>query len=94
MSHARVPREAADTQARPVLEESAVLAALKIHRDYRDIVKELKANGFEVIRARRRCHIHVLDIDGNLVAVFPATPSDHRALENTRAQLRRAGAIT
>lgn len=58
-------------------------------KDIRKLCKELRAQGFEV-RTTRRGHLLVRR-DGVVVAGIAGTPSDHRSVKNSIAQLRRAG---
>lgn len=58
-------------------------------KDIRKLSKELTAQGFQ-IRTTRREHL-LVQRDGVTVAGFAGTPSDHRSIKNSIAQLRRAG---
>lgn len=56
--------------------------------DSADYLDGLKAQGFRVVRSRRKNHLKVYD-GGRLVAVQSGTPSDWRALANLRGDVRR-----
>ncbi|CAI9413168.1 hypothetical protein [Nocardioides sp. T2.26MG-1] len=58
-------------------------------KDIRKLCKELKNQGFHV-RATRRGHF-LVEREGVVVAGLAGTPSDHRSIKNSLAQLRRAG---
>jgi biotin operon repressor len=58
-------------------------------KDIRKLCKELKNQGFNV-RATRRGHL-LVEREGVVVAGLAGTPSDHRSIKNSIAQLRRAG---
>ena len=58
-------------------------------KDIRRVFKALEAQGWRIDRGKR--HFKCKAPNGGLVTI-PSTPSDHRALLNARAQLRRAGA--
>lgn len=52
-----------------------------------DLVREVKKNGWTVERRTR----HWLATGGPTPITIPGTPSDYRAIENSRQQLKRAG---
>jgi hypothetical protein len=58
-------------------------------KDIRKLCKELSRQGFD-IRATRRGHL-LVERGGVVVAGLAGTPSDHRSIKNSLAQLRRAG---
>lgn len=58
-------------------------------KDIRKLCKELNNQGFE-IRTTRRGHL-LIEREGIVVAGLAGTPSDHRSVKNSIAQLRRAG---
>jgi len=58
-------------------------------KDIAKVIRELRAQGFEV-KPGRSGHWKVYK-DGRLIATLPATPSDVRGVRNTIAVLRRAG---
>jgi hypothetical protein len=60
--------------------------------DVRIVLAQAKANGFDVRRTGGG-HIQVCDAEGTPLATTGSTPSDHRAVRNFRAQLRRAGVL-
>ncbi|AKF14347.1 hypothetical protein SEA_VINCENZO_85 [Mycobacterium phage Vincenzo] len=57
--------------------------------DVKALVDAIRAVGGDVQHSRNQ-HLRVY-VDGKLVTTMPSTPSDHRALKNTIADLRRAG---
>jgi predicted RNA binding protein YcfA (HicA-like mRNA interferase family) len=59
--------------------------------DHKQLIKSLEAQGFEVVKSKRRGHFKVYQ-DGKMVTVFPATTRNRRGMENLRATLRRLGA--
>jgi len=58
-------------------------------KDLRKVVKELKAQGFDVA-VTKRGHLMV-SRDGRVVATFSGTASDWRSFRNGMAAVRRAG---
>lgn len=60
-----------------------------MHKDLRALKKKLIEQGFEVTPTKNGHH--VVRKDGQRVAHFGSTPSDHRAMANLLAFLRRAG---
>lgn len=58
-------------------------------KDIRKLRKELTNQGFNV-RTTRRGHL-LVEREGVVVAGLAGTPSDHRSIKNSIAQLRRAG---
>lgn len=65
---------------------------MKIHRDWRPLVKELKLAGYVVLPGGNHYGIHRVS-DGKKVNQLPSTPSDHRAVLNKRCDLRKAGIL-
>lgn len=63
-----------------------------IHKDLRPLVKELRKRGYTIAQTRGN-HYGVYAASGTLLQVFAATASDHRAIKNLRADLRRKGMI-
>lgn len=59
-------------------------------KDLKKIFKALEDQGWRI--DRRGKHVKCKPPSGPIVTV-PSTPSDHRSLLNSRAQLRRAGAV-
>lgn len=57
--------------------------------DVKQLIRQLERHGCE-IRRTRRGHF-LVSFDGRVVGGLPGTPSDHRSLPNSRAQLRRNG---
>jgi hypothetical protein len=62
------------------------------HKDLRPLVKQLKRGGYDV-RQTKGNHWGVYAASGQLLVVFSATASDHRAVRNLRADLKRRGII-
>lgn len=58
----------------------------------RKLVAEAEAAGWTVERTRNN-HIRFLSPDGKHLIVCGSTESDHRAIRNTKARLRRAGLV-
>jgi predicted RNA binding protein YcfA (HicA-like mRNA interferase family) len=54
----------------------------------KELLRAAEARGWRVELTRRGGHVRLVHPDGAVV-VAAATPSDHRALANLRAQLRR-----
>lgn len=54
----------------------------------RELVKDLRQHGF-VVTLTGGGHLKVTHPDKPGIVFMPSTPSDHRAVENTLAQLRR-----
>lgn len=65
------------------------MAQTFVPKDYRPLVKAAKKAGW-ILRPKKR-HLLLESPDGATLVGFPGTPSDHRSLLNTRAELRRAG---
>lgn len=63
------------------------MAKMIIHRDIREIVKALEAQGCTVERSNGK-HIKVYK-DGNFVFSLPSTPGRGRWKQNLEASLRR-----
>lgn len=61
-------------------------------KDLRPLVKQLKKAGYTVAPTKGG-HYGVYAPDGALLQVFAASASDHRALKNLRADLKRKGMI-
>lgn len=57
------------------------------------MIRELRAQGWTVTQAKRSGHWKALAPDGKGISHFPGTPGDGRSLANTKAQLRRMGAV-
>lgn len=62
-----------------------------IHKDWKPLVRELRRAGYKVKPGSN--HHRILNKNGKFVAPLATTPSDHRALKNQRAQLRRNGIL-
>jgi hypothetical protein len=63
-----------------------------VDKDTKKVLEEAERQGFTTRRTSRG-HIQVRDQNGQIVAVFSGTASDHRALRNGIAQLKRAGFV-
>lgn len=69
-----------------------------VHRDYKPLVKAAEAVGWTLSYARKG-HPRLVPPEGwerpdgkpAVPLIIPSTPSDHRGLKNTRADMRRAG---
>lgn len=61
-------------------------------KDTKKILAEAERQGFTVRRTSKGHH-QVRDANGQVVAVFAGTASDHRSIRNSLAALRRAGFI-
>lgn len=61
-----------------------------MHKDIRKLTKKLRKQGWQIEEARK--HIKCWAPDGETMVTIPSTPSDHRAIKNAKAQLRRSGA--
>lgn len=59
--------------------------------DWKKLMRELEAQGFEIRKSKRAGH-HKVYRDGRMVSAFPTTTCSRRALLNQRATLRRLGA--
>ena len=59
--------------------------------EFRALLDTISVAGWEIRQGRRSSHWKVCDASGRMVAVMSNTPSDHRAIKNTRSQLRHAG---
>lgn len=66
---------------------------MKVHRNLRPLVRDLKANGFQVVPGRGG-HIHVRTREGKFVYAMPSSPSDIRGPLNARTDLRKMGALS
>jgi hypothetical protein len=62
-------------------------------KEMKQLVKQIEANGYTVVQSGRN-HLKVKNEAGGTVATMPGTPSDHRSILNTRAQMRRLGVLT
>ena len=60
-------------------------------RDVAPLVKAALAAGWHEVKGRK--HIVLRSPDGVSQVVLPRTPSDHRSLRNSRADLRRHGLV-
>lgn len=60
-----------------------------VAKEYRPLVRRVRELGCHVEFTRKR-HLLIVTPDGQRV-VAPGTPSDHRAIKNTTANLRRCG---
>jgi hypothetical protein len=62
-----------------------------IPKDLRPIVKVCRRQGLSIAFTTKN-HLQILR-DGQIIATHGGSPSDHRAIKNFRADLRRAGVI-
>jgi predicted RNA binding protein YcfA (HicA-like mRNA interferase family) len=60
-----------------------------MRHDLRQLLRAAEARGWRVELTRRGGHVRLTHPDGTIV-VTGSTPSDHRALANLKAQMRRA----
>ncbi|MFJ2780200.1 hypothetical protein [Kitasatospora sp. NPDC087315] len=60
-----------------------------MNKDLRDLVKKLTKQGFEV--GQTKSGHYAVRKNGARVATLPGSPSDHRAMANVLAVLKRAG---
>jgi hypothetical protein len=59
-------------------------------KDMEDLQREAIAQGWRIVKGRK--HVKWIPPDpGKPIVVSAATPSDHRAVKNTRSLLRRSG---
>lgn len=66
------------------------MAMPRCNKDVRRILRALRTRHGIEHDFRGSGHIGLLK-DGNLISVMPSSPSDHRALKNKVAELRRMG---
>lgn len=62
-------------------------------KDTKDIIRQLEAQGWTVKLTRRNSHWKAMAPDGKGMVFFPGTPGGARSLANTKAELRKIGAI-
>lgn len=62
-------------------------------KDTMNMIRELRNQGWEVTQAKRSGHWQAKAPDGKGITYFPGTPGDGRSLANTKAILRRLGAV-
>ena len=60
-----------------------------VNSEVRSLVTKARTFGCRI--EDKGAHIHVFPPKGGQMVVLPSTPSDHRALLNVRAEMRRAG---
>jgi len=58
------------------------------NKDVADLLEAITAAGGEIVKGSRHWKVR---FEGNVIGTVPTSPSDHRALKNARANLRRAG---
>ena len=63
-----------------------------MRRELRDLIRLAETAGWTVEQTRNS-HLRFLSPDGEHIIVCGTTESDHRAIRNTRARLRRAGLV-
>ncbi len=61
---------------------------IKTHKDIRSLLKELSGNGW--IITNKKNHVKIYSPDGCLRTVVGSSISDLRAVENIKADIRRA----
>lgn len=59
-------------------------------KDFTKLIRQLRKNGY-VVEMRKGGHYAVMARDGQRLVTLPASTSDHRAIKNARALLRRNG---
>lgn len=59
-------------------------------KELKKLFQQIEAQGGRIKPTRNGFMVYPPTPDGRLVAIHK-TPSDHRAMKNTRAELRRAG---
>lgn len=57
-------------------------------KELRDLIREIEAKGFTVVRENGR-YYKVRNREGGLVYALPATPGRGRWMQNLRAELKR-----
>ena len=62
---------------------------MKYNKRVMPVVEYAKRMGYQVTSSRRNQHLKISK-DGHQTIFCSATPSDHRAIKNTMAQLRRS----
>lgn len=68
------------------------MTTIRIPPDHKPIVEHARAHGWELTRTRGG-HLRLRSPHGATV-LFGCSPSDHRAVRNLRADLRRNGLVT
>jgi hypothetical protein len=66
------------------------LAKQIVHKDLRELVREIEGMGFRVHRGNGN-HMKVYDADGKYVYSLPTTPGRGRWKQNLLAELKRRG---
>lgn len=59
-------------------------------KEVREIVEEARRQGWRVEEGKRG-HVKLFAPDGRTIVTLPSTPSDHRSLKNSIAEMRWAG---
>jgi hypothetical protein len=62
-------------------------------KDVQEIIDQLEAQGWAVTSGKRNPHWKCVAPNGRGVVFMASTPSDYRSLLNTKAHLRRLGAV-
>lgn len=71
---------------------AALMPVSSVHKRMIDLIAAAQDQGWDVTRKRK--HLRWVPPDPHKDMVFTAvTPSDHRALKNMRAQLRKSGLV-
>lgn len=55
----------------------------------KQIIKSLTRQGWKIVHGKK--HVKCYSPDGETIVTMATTASDHRALQNTKARLRRGG---
>jgi predicted RNA binding protein YcfA (HicA-like mRNA interferase family) len=63
------------------------------HKEIRELIREIEANGFTVVGPGKGGHFKVKNAQGGTVYTLPGTPSGGRWKQNLRADLRRRGIL-
>lgn len=59
-------------------------------KEFTKLIRQVRKNGYRV-ESRGSGHYAISNDDGAVLAILPASASDHRAIKNTIAVLRRQG---
>ena len=61
----------------------------KLNKDCAQLVRKAKKQGWRLVQGKQ--HPRLYPPDGGDYIVMPGSPSDHRAVKNIRAEMRRRG---
>jgi hypothetical protein len=70
-----------------------LLVATSLNKDLRQLIKESESQGWEVPPPRKGGHLKFIPPDGGAPLFHGSTDSDHRALKNHIARMRRHGFV-